>query len=224
MEITGTVSYREHMALPPNAVVDVKLVETPAAGGSREVLAQVHLKPDRQVPVPYKLELERDRIKSDRTYALQALISVDGRPWFFGSARYGLGETSARIDILVQRITTAADHGGDNAIFGEWKVQTIRDMQVANDVVSSIGIATDGSVKGNGGCNSFVGQSKVNGDQITFGDMARTLKSCLPPVTSQEEKFLDVLADVKGWRVRSGDGYLEFIDSNGKVIAILSRL
>jgi putative lipoprotein len=223
--LTGSVSYRERMALPPNAVVEVKLVEAPAeSGGTKEIIAQTRIESGGQVPIAYKLEFDRDRLKAERTYALQALISVEGKPWFFASTRYPVTDALATVDILVQRITTSADTGGKDAIFGRWQAETIRDSRVANDVKSTLTIGPDGKINGEGGCNTFVGQSKINGDQIAFGDMPRTLKACPAPVMAQEEKFLDALADVRAWRISANAGKLELLGSNGKVVAVLSRL
>lgn len=72
---------------------------------------------------------------------------------------------------------------------------------------------TDGSVGGNGGCNSFRGSYTQDGDSITIKDVASTMVGCQQDVADLETKYLAALqASTKA--TRSGDS-LELRDSAG---------
>jgi heat shock protein HslJ len=53
---------------------------------------------------------------------------------------------------------------------------------------------TDGSVSGNGGCNTYNGSVAVDGDAIAFGPLMSTQMACPQPVMDQETQFFAALA------------------------------
>jgi uncharacterized lipoprotein YbaY len=78
-QITGTVSYLERIAMPPSAIVRVALVDAPVDDGPPQVLAEFTTEMgDRQVPIPFAIELPEDGVAD----ALQAEIAVDGQVQF----------------------------------------------------------------------------------------------------------------------------------------------
>jgi putative lipoprotein len=73
-DVTGVVTYRERIALPPSGVkVVVRLKDT--AGGTLEWLT---LTDPGQVPIPFRLEYAIHKIEAGRSYGLDATISIDG--------------------------------------------------------------------------------------------------------------------------------------------------
>ena len=72
-QITGTVTYRERMALPPESSVTVTLVEIDEDG--YVIVAEEIIWPKGQVPIPFVLEYERDVIDPERDYAVRATIT-----------------------------------------------------------------------------------------------------------------------------------------------------
>lgn len=78
--VTGTVSYLARMALPPAAVIDVKLQDVSRADAPAIVIAEQNIPlGDRQVPVPFTLQFDPARIDWTHTYSVSARILVDGR-------------------------------------------------------------------------------------------------------------------------------------------------
>jgi putative lipoprotein len=78
--VTGTVAYRERMALPPNATVRVLLEDVSVADAPATVVAEQIIRPEREVPVPFELRPERGAIDPRRRYAVRAEIAdADGR-------------------------------------------------------------------------------------------------------------------------------------------------
>ena len=79
-QVTGTVSYRERIALPDNARVTVTLADVSKMDVAAEVISShAFLTEGKQVPFDYQLPFMRDEIKPNHTYAVSARIEVDGK-------------------------------------------------------------------------------------------------------------------------------------------------
>jgi len=61
----------------------------------------------------------------------------------------------------------------------------------------------DGSMSGNSGCNDFNGPYKIDGDQITIGPLASTMKMCSDPagVMDQEAQYLAALQSAASYQI-----------------------
>jgi uncharacterized lipoprotein YbaY len=53
--LSGTVAYRERIALPSGAVVDIKLLDVSRMDVAAEVMAETAIRPEHQVPIPFEL-------------------------------------------------------------------------------------------------------------------------------------------------------------------------
>ncbi len=72
--VTGTVTYRERIALTPEAVVEVKLLDVSIADASAKTIASQTIKPEHQVPIPFELVYDLAEIDARFTYAVRATI------------------------------------------------------------------------------------------------------------------------------------------------------
>ncbi|MFV8419860.1 YbaY family lipoprotein [Vibrio parahaemolyticus] len=73
--ITGTVAYRERIALPPNAVVTVTLEDVSLADAPSKLLAKQTFETEgKQVPLSFKLSYDSNEIKPNHTYSVRARI------------------------------------------------------------------------------------------------------------------------------------------------------
>lgn len=86
--LTGTVTYRARVALPPGAVIEVRLLDVSRAdpstslraGAPADTLARAEIVTrGEQVPVPFSLPYDPDTIQARRRYVVQATIAVAGR-------------------------------------------------------------------------------------------------------------------------------------------------
>lgn len=81
--VTGTVTYRERIALPPNAVVQVTLQDISRADASAVVLGEQTITTmGRQVPIPFEIAYDPSAIDERLTYSVRARITVDGQLLF----------------------------------------------------------------------------------------------------------------------------------------------
>ena len=90
--VTGTVSYRERLALLPNAVVKVQLVDVSRADAPAAVIGQQIIQTDgAQVPFAFEIPYSPAEIQPQNTYAVRAWIEdAEGRMRFTTDQRYAV--------------------------------------------------------------------------------------------------------------------------------------
>jgi uncharacterized lipoprotein YbaY len=69
--LIGTITHRERVALPPGSTLEIRLED---AADARTVASETMQTADRQVPIPFTLEFERDALQPDREYVVRAAI------------------------------------------------------------------------------------------------------------------------------------------------------
>jgi copper homeostasis protein (lipoprotein) len=74
----------------------------------------------------------------------------------------------------------------------------------------------DRRLGGSGGCNRLLGSYALDGDTLTFGQMATTKMACAQGMDT-EQAFLDALTQVKTWKI-VGE-HLELFDADGNLLA-----
>lgn len=87
--VTGTVTYLQRVALPPDAVIKVQLVDVSRADAPAVVLGeQVMEAGGRQVPFAFEIRYAPTSIEAGHSYAVQARIEDGGRLRFINDQRY----------------------------------------------------------------------------------------------------------------------------------------
>jgi putative lipoprotein len=86
--ITGEVSYRERIALPPNAVLTVRVMDVSISDAPETIVAEQKIEPAGQVPIKFEIKLDPAVVQPNVSYALQARITVDDGLWFTNDERY----------------------------------------------------------------------------------------------------------------------------------------
>lgn len=80
VELSGTVAYRERIALPDNAVVKVTLEDVSLADAKATVIdSQSYTTEGKQVPLPFTLSYQESQIDPRHTYNVRAQIFVDNK-------------------------------------------------------------------------------------------------------------------------------------------------
>ena len=104
VEVTGSVFYRERIALSPEAVLQVEVVEAGAQAGTESIVAQQTYPNPGQVPLRFSVTVPGERFRSEGTYLLRARIT-DGTRSF--TAAQGIpvltqGNPSQDVQVLVR--------------------------------------------------------------------------------------------------------------------------
>ncbi|OEF25664.1 YbaY family lipoprotein [Vibrio rumoiensis] len=86
--ISGTIAYRERMALPDDAVISVTLEDVSIADKAADIIAtDSFITGGKQVPFAFKLDYNANQIIPNHTYAIRAKIAVNGKLRFITDTR-----------------------------------------------------------------------------------------------------------------------------------------
>jgi uncharacterized lipoprotein YbaY len=107
--VTGTVTYRQRIALPPGAVVEVSLLDVSRADVPAVVIDKQEINPTTQVPIPFTLNYDPAQIDERHAYAVQGRIMLDGKLWFTSTKRYAVitQGNPTRLEIVVDMVKSA---------------------------------------------------------------------------------------------------------------------
>jgi putative lipoprotein len=112
--VTGSVAYRERMALPADAVVEVRLSDVSRQDVAAPVIAETTVMPaGRQIPIPFELRYDPDKIEPKRTYALRATISSAGRMMFTTTNSYPVitRGNPTKVNLMLERVAAGPNSG-----------------------------------------------------------------------------------------------------------------
>jgi putative lipoprotein len=106
-KVTGMVTYLQRLALPPTAVVDVKLLDVSLQDAPARLLGeQIITNPGHQVPIPFEIAYDPAAIDPRHTYAVQARITARGRLIFISTSAYHVitrGNPN-HVEVIVDRV------------------------------------------------------------------------------------------------------------------------
>ena len=103
--LSGTVTYRDRMALPYGAVVTVELLDLSRADEPVIVTTTTVRTRGEQVPIPYTLAFSPDRIAPRDRYGVRARIQVGQRTLYASrihSPVLTLGSPSDRVEVIIE--------------------------------------------------------------------------------------------------------------------------
>jgi heat shock protein HslJ len=75
----------------------------------------------------------------------------------------------------------------------QWQLQALGSEPVMAQSRASLHFPQEGRVAGNGSCNRFTGSVTVQGDRLTFGNMASTKMACPGEAMGQERSYMAAL-------------------------------
>lgn len=97
--LTGTVNYRERMALPPVATVEISIVDVALQDAPSRTIASTRFATrGRQVPIPFVLRHRADR-RTHAEYAVQARIKGPGGELLYITDTRNAMPAGGRIDL-----------------------------------------------------------------------------------------------------------------------------
>ncbi len=105
-----------------------------------------------------------------------------------------------------------------------WWVEDIQGGGVIDNAHTTVEFAEDGRVGGDGGCNRYMGSYERDGDALSFGRLAGTLKACPPALMNQERRFHGAMEQVRGWRIDPRTGLLHLLDEAGDTVIRAARV
>lgn len=105
--LAGTITYRERIALPPSARVEVQLVDATDENVTAPLIAERLIDEPGQVPIAFSLAYDPASIQSNHSYALRVRIRVDEDVWFASpfDLRVLTGGNPTQVEVQLERVS-----------------------------------------------------------------------------------------------------------------------
>lgn len=116
------------------------------------------------------------------------------------------------ITIAALLMTTSSSIAGSSVQLAgpPWQLETLGGVPVEAANTPSMLISSDGSVNGNGGCNTFSGAATIEGDGLKFERLMSTNRAC--DQMELERRYFDALALVAGYALEGDKLMLKSAD------------
>ena len=179
--LTGMVTYRARMALPPDAELTVTLHRKTSDG--RMLVAEERASTEgRNVPLPFSIACPAAD-SSSMSYELEAAISSGGTTLFATTRPLMVHPGDADIMVLTHRVMDAVPVT-DGLAGTRWKLVELNgkpaevyDNQPEPHLLFNPEGA-QGRISGSDGCNSLIGSYTLQGDRIGFSQLGSTMMLC----------------------------------------------
>jgi putative lipoprotein len=177
--LLGSVTYRERVALPSDAVVEVWMTDVSPLILTMAVIAETTVRTEgRQVPIPFELRYDPSRIEPDHGYAVKAVIKSAEQILFQTDEerRVVTKGNPAQVALLLARAPGGHGEGssGGAVLLGTaWRLEDLRGMGVVDRVEATLEFPEKGKVAGKGSCNRFFGTIEISGSAISSASWAR---------------------------------------------------
>ena len=121
--VSGTVTYRERIALTPGASLVVELRDVSLADAAAPLIARQTIANPGQVPINFKVEYSREDINSRNTYAIQArIVEADGRLAFINNTAHHVITRGSpdHVDMLLVLVQPPPDQIEEGVDWRKW--------------------------------------------------------------------------------------------------------
>jgi heat shock protein HslJ len=222
--VTGTVTYRQRIALPEDAVItvkieDVSLMDVPA----KTIGEQVIETEGKQVPFPYDVAYNEDDIDERNTYSMGVRIEDStGKLLFISDTMTPVitnGNPTEDVEIVVVPVGGGAQAGPAPSLTGTvWTLTALGDKGRLFGTTVTAEFKEDGALTGNSGCNGYNTTYEVDGNNIEISDMiAGTAMACPGPIMAQETAYLGALPTAATYEIQ-GDELVLWDDGGDAVL------
>lgn len=228
LTVTGELTYRQRIALPPQAVAFVEIRATGDADTAQAV-AQSSIDPGgRQVPVAFSIELPRAHLESGTSYQLTGGILVDGQTIWRVVDPVSIEVSTEHFDAGTLMMSQqqqndepqATETVGKEALAGEWRIIRVGDDTLGAEANATLNFDADGF--SGRLCNSFRGDYTVDGTTISFGQTAATLMACPDPLGRQEQALFSAFESAASFKITE-DGALNLLDNDDEILVSARR-
>lgn len=121
--VSGSVTYRERIALTPGAMLVVELRDVSLQDAAAPLIARQTIENPGQVPIAFRVGFNRADINSRNTYAIQArIIESDGRLAFINDTAYDVitRGNSSSVDMLLVLVQPPPDQVEEGQDWRTW--------------------------------------------------------------------------------------------------------
>jgi putative lipoprotein len=221
--ISGSATYRERIALPPDATFDAVVEDVSRADAPSTVIGRIDPRPAGQVPIRFEIPYDESRVQPGHRYSLRARVTHNGHLLYTTTRMYPVltPSSAGTVDLLLERVSQSQAHTPDRSLANTyWKlielnggpVKVLPQQREPHLILQS----ESQRLAGSGGCNRLLGSYILEGASLAFGKVASTMMACVDGM-EQETTFFRTLESVRNWKIRGDE--LELFDESGRVIA-----
>lgn len=207
--LTGEVTYRPRIALPPDAVVHVRLEDVSRADAPAKTVAEQTVPTEgRQVPVPFALRYDPSQVRPRGRYAVRAEIRDGGGAlrWTTDTVHPALTQGAPTDGVTVRVVQVPAEAaGGAGGLAGTWRLVEIATpdggaVRPDDGAALTVTFGDGGRFNGRTDCNAYAGTYEAGpGRALALSQTATTLAAC--PGPSLAARYLATLGRVERYAV-----------------------
>jgi putative lipoprotein len=200
--VSGTVAYRERMALPADATVDLWITDIGSGVVTMAILGETTVPANgRQVPLPFELAIDPSRVNADRPYGIRAVIRAGGQTVFETREATPVLTQGQPATVVLMLNRVAAEAAAPTLVGTAWRLEDLGGAGVVSGAEATLEFPEAGRVAGRGSCNRFFGPVTITGTAIQFGLLGSTQMACPEPVAAQETTYFAALRAAERFEV-----------------------
>jgi putative lipoprotein len=209
--VRGTIAYRERVALPTDAEIDLWIRDvTPGIMIMSLVAETTVVTQGRQVPIPYELAFDPGRIEPTHDYAVSAAIRSGGEILFETPSPTKVITRGSPTTVSLMTKGRGGNTEGPTGLVGTaWRLEDLAGAGVIDNAQATLEFLDGGKIAGRGSCNRFFGTVEISGSSLRLGPIGSTKMACATAVMDQETKYLKALQDAERFQ-RDGSALLVF--------------
>ena len=223
--VTGTVLYLERIALPPEAVLEVRVEDVSLADAPARTIGLSTMPNAGQVPIPFSVTYDPAEVQAGHSYAVRATIRVGEALWYTTTQMYPVLVNATQTDagvIRVQHVHAEPPRSDRPLVNTYWRLVTLDGQPVKFEGPGRephLLLHVDGKrATGSGGCNTYSGSYQADSKKLSISSVASTMMACVKGMEN-ESAFYAALAATQGYSI-AGD-LLTLTGAAGKALATL---
>lgn len=201
--ITGTASYRQRIALPPDAVLQVRLEDVSRQDAPAELIAECTLPTQgRQVPLPFRLEYDDAEIDPSHRYHVRASLTSAGTLLFATESPHPVITAGAPTEVTLTLVPATIDRSLLNTY---WRLLYVDGHAAVAGAAGHephiILQLQEQRLTGSTGCNRIIGTYALTAEQLQISPTGTTLVMCSEALMQQERAMIAALRATSAYRV-----------------------
>lgn len=220
--VKGSAAYRERMAIPSGAVLEVTLEDVSRVDAAADVIGRSRVENPGNPPIPFEIAYDPSRINTRHRYSVRGRILVDGKLMFTTDQAYPVltAGNGNEVQLLLRRTGGNAAAAQSLALENQyWKLARIDGNAVTISPKQKephlIFDSKEHRVSGSGGCNRVAGSYQIEGNKLKLGQMAGTMMACMEGMDT-EQAMMNALQRAASFRIAGQQ--LELLDAGGKAV------
>ncbi len=219
--IDVSVLYRERLRLPPGAELTVTLSDVSKTDVPESVISSLSQPITTGPPYPVSLTYSEEKIVTGHRYNLKARIEQEGQLMFISTYAIDPFASEKRpIEIIMHMVANNPAQPPIASLKNtHWRLLVAKGTAIGvaeGQKEPFLYLAPDEDrIRGFAGCNIFTGSFELQGDRLSFTQVAATMKMCIRDM-EKEQLFLAVMLEAASYRI-SGDTLHLFDDGNKQI-------